>query len=133
MKCIYCQNEMDQYNYANVPVWMCRHHYHVKPMVRVDHYCDPETQEPYIIKFVLFRPEVRFPYRIELNFQKQTLQLLHYPNFTYNPESPEDCLRANHFFEKDEPIFTFDFIPENLNPDTVNQYLDRLIKLLPFA
>lgn len=137
MNCIYCQKEMKQYAVFGVNTWMCYEHYHhQKSPVRVDHYyyyCDNSSQELYIIKFVVFRREARFPYRIELNLRNKTLQLHHYPNFTYNPESHDDCIRANEFFDKDEPIITLDFIPENLNPDTVNQYLDRLIKLLPLA
>lgn len=136
MKCTYCQSEMKQYNYSSPKnIWMCHEHYHLKPIVRADHYYDDTTLELYQIKLVVWKHPAQFPYDISINLINKTIQLFHLSDAPvvkdYNNEYEwAKCLERIN--QKDKPLLT-DKIPENINPDTVNQYLDRYIKLLSFS
>lgn len=133
MKCIYCQSEMEQYGFAYYNpkmMWVCNYH---RPM-RVDHWYD----DNYIlqrIQFVIWKPLAQFPYIISLDLINKITQLFHLPDAekitNYNNEYQwAKCLERIN--QKETPIFTIDYIPENINPETVNQLLDRYLKLLSF-
>lgn len=131
MKCIYCQSDMRPYNYAKPnKIWMCDSH---RPSLRVDFWCVNDVLQQ--IQFVIWKSSAQFPYIIATNIINKTTQLFHLPDrpkvIDYNNEYEwAKCLERIN--QEDVPIFTLNEIPNDLNPDTANQFLDRYLKLLSF-